>query len=66
MEIRDNVSLTVRGALGDKVASVEQTDADQWSWWVHVDKEGGAELASGTADSADAAKAAAIKAAGAL
>ena len=38
-EIRDNVSLTVRGALGDKVASVEQTDADQWSWWVHVDKE---------------------------
>ena len=61
---RDGDALvTVKDAIDGKVATVEQTGADEWGWWVHVDAQGGAEIASGTAASIDAAKAAAIKAA---
>lgn len=61
---RDGDALvTVKDAIDGKVATVEQTGADEWGWWVHVDAQGGAEIASGTAASVDAAKAAAIKAA---
>ena len=63
-ESTDGGLVTVRGALPGKVATVDQTGATEWSWWVHDDITGGAELASGTEATVDAAKAAAIKAAG--
>lgn len=55
--------VTTKGSIAGKVATVEQTGPDQWSWWVHVDAQGGAELASGTESTPDDAKSSAIKAA---